>query len=46
MAAQAALVGALMRSREDITEIDINPLMAHPSGVVALDVMLVSESTR
>ena len=44
MAAQAALVGALMRSREDITEIDINPLVAGPKGVMALGILLVSEA--
>jgi len=41
-----ALVGALMRSHEDISEIDINPLVAGPKGVMALDVLLVSEAAR
>ena len=39
-----ALVGTLMRSREDIQEIDINPLVVGPKGVMALDVLLVSEA--
>jgi acyl-CoA synthetase (NDP forming) len=43
LAETVARVGALMRARPEIREIDINPLMVYPRGVLALDALIVTD---
>jgi succinyl-CoA synthetase beta subunit len=35
-------LGQLMMWRQDIVEVDINPLVVHPDGVTALDVLIIT----
>ena len=41
----AATLGALMRAAPDLLDVEINPLMAYPDGVLALDALMITAET-
>jgi acetate---CoA ligase (ADP-forming) len=41
----AAKLGALMRATPDLLDIEINPLVVHPEGAVALDAKMITAET-
>jgi len=41
----AAQLGALMRATPDLLDVEINPLVAYPDGVVALDALMITAET-
>ena len=41
----AASLGALMRATPDLIDVEINPLVVHPDGAIALDALMITAET-